>query len=44
VPGRLVGRDHYGASGKAPDLFNKFGLTADNVQHEINESITGDAQ
>ncbi|MFT3906098.1 MAG: transketolase [Steroidobacteraceae bacterium] len=29
--GRVLGLDHFGASGKAPDLFRKFGLTPDKV-------------
>ena len=30
--GRVLGIDQFGASGKAPDLFRNFGLTADNVE------------
>jgi transketolase len=29
--GRVLGIDHFGASGKAPELFRKFGFTSDNV-------------
>ncbi len=42
--GRVVGIDHYGASGKAPELFKKFGITAEHVQQEILESIKGTDQ
>jgi transketolase len=35
--GRVLGIDHFGASGKAPDLFRHFGLTADNLLREILE-------
>jgi transketolase len=37
--GRVVGIDHYGESGKAPELFKKFGITADNVLQAIRESM-----
>ncbi|MBX5463773.1 MAG: transketolase [Steroidobacteraceae bacterium] len=33
--GRVLGIDHFGASGKAADLFKEFGFTADNVAREI---------
>jgi transketolase len=39
LDGRVVGIDHYGESGKAPELFKKFGFTADNVLKAIRESI-----
>ena len=42
--GRVIGLDHYGASGKAPELYKKFGITAEHVQREILESIQGIAQ
>ena len=29
--GRVVGIDHFGASGKAPELFKNFGFTAEHV-------------
>jgi transketolase len=35
--GRVMGIDEFGASGKAPDLFRKFGLTADKVLAQILE-------
>jgi transketolase len=38
--GRVVGIDHYGESGKAPELFKKFGFTADNVLKAIRESMS----
>jgi transketolase len=37
--GRVLGIDEFGASGKAPDLFRKFGLTAENVLSAISSSI-----
>ena len=36
--GRVLGIDEYGASGKAPDLFRKFGFGADNVFKVVLES------
>jgi transketolase len=39
LDGRVIGIDHYGESGKAPELFKKFGFTADNVLKAINESM-----
>jgi transketolase len=40
--GRVIGIDHYGASGKGAEVMKKFGFTADNVERAINESIQGD--
>ena len=40
--GRIIGIDHYGASGKGPDVMKKFGFTADNVERAINASIEGE--
>jgi transketolase len=37
--GRVIGIDHYGASGKAPELYQKFGITAEHVQQAILELI-----
>jgi transketolase len=37
--GRVVGIDEFGASGKAPELFRKFGLSAENVLNAISSSI-----
>ena len=42
--GRVIGIDHYGASGKAPDLFKKFGITAEHVLQAILDSIKGTIQ
>ena len=42
--GRIIGIDHYGASGKGPDVMKKFGFTADHVEQAINESIEGEHQ
>jgi len=36
--GRVLGIDEFGASGKAPELFRKFGLGADNVLKVVLES------
>jgi transketolase len=41
--GRVVGIDHYGASGKGPDLLRKFGFSADNISVAILESLGGSA-
>jgi transketolase len=40
--GRIIGIDHYGASGKGPEVMKKFGFTADHVERAIHESIGGD--
>ncbi len=37
--GRVLGIDEFGASGKAPELFRKFGLTSDNVLALILELL-----
>jgi transketolase len=42
--GRVIGIDHYGASGKGPDVMKKFGFTAEHVERAINESIQGEQQ
>jgi transketolase len=39
--GRVIGIDHYGASGKAPELYRKFGITAEHALQEILASIKG---
>jgi transketolase len=44
LAGRVIGIDHYGASGKGPEVMKKFGFTSDNVERAIHESIEGDAQ
>jgi transketolase len=44
LDGRVVGIDHYGESGKAPELFKKFGFTPDNVLKAIRESMAGVSQ
>ncbi len=36
--GRVLGIDEFGASGKAPELFRKYGLGADNVLRVVLES------
>ncbi|MBS0388927.1 MAG: transketolase, partial [Proteobacteria bacterium] len=36
--GKVLGIDEYGASGKAPELFRKFGFGADNVLKLVLES------
>ena len=40
--GRVIGIDHYGESAKAPELFIKYGITADNVAAAIKSSIAGE--
>ena len=37
--GRVLGIDEFGASGKAPELFRKYGLGADNVAKLVLESL-----
>jgi len=37
--GRVLGIDHFGASGKASDLFPHFGFTADNVILQVEELL-----
>jgi transketolase len=37
--GRVLGVDQFGASGKAPDLMRKFGLTPDNVERLVLELL-----
>jgi transketolase len=44
ITGRVVGIDHYGASGKGPEVMKKFGFTADNVERAIHESMEGEHQ
>jgi transketolase len=39
--GRVIGIDHYGASGKAPELYKKYGITAEHVLQGILDSIKG---
>ncbi len=42
LAGRVIGLDHYGASAKAPELYQKFGITAAAVQQAILDSISGE--
>ena len=37
--GRVLGLDHFGASGRAPDLYTHFGLTAENVRQTVVELL-----
>jgi transketolase len=37
--GRVLGVDQFGASGKAPDLFRRFELTAGNVERLVLELL-----
>ena len=39
VDGQVLGIDQFGASGRAPDLFRKFGLTADDVQRSVTKLL-----
>ncbi|HWG76909.1 MAG TPA: transketolase [Steroidobacteraceae bacterium] len=39
LAGRVIGIDHFGASGKGPDLLKKFGFTAEHVRQTIDELI-----
>ncbi|MEO7773475.1 MAG: transketolase C-terminal domain-containing protein, partial [Steroidobacteraceae bacterium] len=38
--GRVLGIDHFGASGRAPELYRHFGLTAENVQQTVVELLS----
>jgi transketolase len=38
--GRVLGLDHFGASGKGPDLFKHFGLTADAVKAQLEQILS----
>jgi transketolase len=42
MAGCVIGIDHFGASGKAPELFRKFGFTVEHVQHAIDDLIAGE--
>ncbi|MGH8231686.1 MAG: transketolase-like TK C-terminal-containing protein, partial [Steroidobacteraceae bacterium] len=42
--GQIVGIDHYGASGKGPEVFKKFGFTPDNVEKAIHAAMQGDGR
>ena len=44
LAGRVIGIDHYGASGKGPEVMKKFGFTPDHVERAIHESIEGESQ
>ncbi len=37
--GRVLGIDEFGASGKGPDLFKKYGFGTDNVTKVVLESL-----
>ncbi len=37
--GRIIGLDHFGASGKGPDLFKHFGFTAGHVLETVEELL-----
>jgi transketolase len=39
--GQVIGIDHYGASGKGPDVMKKFGFTAEHVLQAILDSLKG---
>ena len=39
--GRVLGIDHFGASGKGPEVLAHFGFTADNVGKQISELLKG---
>src|SRR5262249_19296998 len=38
--GRVLGLDHFGASGKGPDLFKHFGLTAEAVKVQVEQLLS----
>ena len=37
--GRVMGLDHFGASGKGPDLFKHFGLTSDALKAQLEQLL-----
>jgi transketolase len=37
--GRVIGIDGFGASGRAPDLYQHFGLTPERVQRVVQEIL-----
>ncbi len=37
--GRVIGLDHFGASGKGPDLFKHFGLTPEAVKAQVEQLL-----
>ncbi|HET9650893.1 MAG TPA: transketolase C-terminal domain-containing protein, partial [Usitatibacter sp.] len=39
--GRVLGIDHYGASGKGADVMAHFGFTADNIVQQLRELLEG---
>lgn len=39
MDGRVIGLDHFGASGKGPQVMAHFGFTAEHVQREIGEVL-----
>jgi transketolase len=41
--GRVVGIEHFGASGNGAELLRKFGFTADNIGAAISDSLRGSA-
>ncbi len=41
LAGRVMGIDRFGASGKAPDLYRAYGLTAGNVKQAVEELLAG---
>jgi transketolase len=44
LSGRVIGLDHFGASGKAPELYRQFGITAEHVLQAILETIAGETR
>jgi transketolase len=44
LSGRVIGLDHFGASGKAPELYRQFGITAEHVLQAIIETIAGETR
>ena len=38
--GRVLGLDHFGASGKGPDLFKHFGITSDAVKALVEQLLS----
>jgi len=42
LPGKVVGLDRFGESAPAPQLFEHFGFTADNIANVVGEMLSGD--
>jgi len=39
VPVKIIGTDRFGKSGKPAELFEEYGLTAENIANKVKEAI-----